>query len=355
MISLPITEWPLHFIFHLMEESHKSIKGRDLVLEQGIKEEMFSAYVNKYIERIHTLKKDNDFIEENSYHEVQSSKLIMYKLLCGAGATRIVSEDGNRGYEFLVEFDKGTPAYGIYYGCRGLVLGGNQVEQIEQFKRDWAVVKGEITKVLNDTFIDKDYSFRYQDSTNADNKTFWPFWIALYEDEDVIDVAGRATKIIKTIYELYLGGRKFKPVEVRKKPPVRTCFTEAAFKNVISDIKEDCPSGKSANAISVFRAFLKNAEKKHILSRDVRYEKCWKFISLKNVEAAHLIAAVIKRMGTGDRDSWKYFTPILISKKDEPFQNLRQSYYNSKANKFVDFDSLQKDAEQLLEIIMDYK
>lgn len=353
-----------------MENNPKSVKGRNERFEKELREELTAKYVNKFVDRIRKLGKDRDFVEDNSYHEVHNDVYVMYKLVFKDGLTRIVSKDGMRGYEFLVEFDRETPSYGIYYGCRGLVLGGKQDEQINIFRQEWSLLRGEITRALNNTFVDKDYSLRFQETDNGENRTFWPFWISLYEDEDVVEIAGRATKIIRNIYELFLNGRKFAPVDVKQKIlSVNTFYTKAAYDSVRRQIKEDCPDpDKAKAALSLFDAFLKNATKMNILVRDRKYEKAWRFVTLSNVEAGHLIYALIEKMipippkekekndnNVKRKRSWQYFTPILLSKHENPLTNIRQSSKNSEIDQFTENEPFEKKAAILLEKILSFE
>ena len=104
-----------------------SIEGRDDALETELMTQLHKEYVNRYIARIEKMDDVEEFVRDDSYHNVKAIHHIMYKLKVGPrGETRLISADGNRGYEFLIEFDKKDPEYGIYYGCRGLILGGDQ-------------------------------------------------------------------------------------------------------------------------------------------------------------------------------------------------------------------------------------
>ena len=65
-----------------------------------------------------------DFVRDDSFNGVQSCNHIIYKLKTGAdGGTVLMNKDGNREYEFVIEFDREESAYGIYYGSRVLGQG----------------------------------------------------------------------------------------------------------------------------------------------------------------------------------------------------------------------------------------
>lgn len=182
-------------------DEFESVEGRDIELERVLGNRLYEQYVERYKTEMEKLSDVEDFVNDNSFHNVSAKYHIMYKLKCGDnGSTRIISKDGNRAYEFLVEFDTKDPEYGIYYGCRGLILGGNQEEEIIKFQKEWLMIRRELTKILNNTFVNKDFSRRFRMTNNVNNKTFWPFWIALYDDEDVTDVATTALRLMANVY-----------------------------------------------------------------------------------------------------------------------------------------------------------
>lgn len=180
----------------------ESIEERDIDLEMKIGNRLYEQYVDRYVKEIHRLKNIKDFVRDDRVHNINTKYHIMYKLKVGDnGETFIKSKDGKRAYEFLIEFDTKDPEYGIYYGCRALVIDGNQEEEINKLQKEWINIRKELTEVLNNTFINKDFTHRFRMTNNVNNKTFWPFWIALYDDEDITDVAILALKIIYKVYK----------------------------------------------------------------------------------------------------------------------------------------------------------
>lgn len=267
---------------------NQSVEGRDYKFETEVMNRMFGEYVQKYVERIHSMDKEESYVHDDSFHNIKSHNHIMYKLKVGAnGETNLLSRDGNRGYEFLVEFDKDDPEYGIYYGCRGLIYSGDQKEQIDIFLSEWENdIKSEVCAVLNNTFINIDFTNRFQATNNASNKTFWPFWIALGEDEDVVKVAALATKLIANVYRRYLDGKVLSTVPIEKKiEKVQARFTNEVYRDTLKAIEKDC----GVKAMAQYVAFINAAVKKGMLVRDDRYEMCWKFVGLKNIVVGQLI------------------------------------------------------------------
>jgi len=269
-----------------LHDDKQSVEGRDENFETEVMIRMFGEYVHKYVERIHLLDKEESYVHDDTFHNIKSSIHIMYKLKVGKeGETYLMSEDKNRGYEFLVEFDKDVPEYGIYYGCRGLIYGGDQKEQIDIFLSEWEnVIKPEVCAVLNNTFTDIDFSGRFQATNNARNKTFWPFWIALGEDEDVVKIAALATKLIANVYRRHLSGKELCTVPLKKKiETVQTRFTNDEYRRILLLIEKE----RGIEAMENFKSFINSAVKKKILISDDRYEKCWKFVSMKNIVSLH--------------------------------------------------------------------
>lgn len=200
-------------------EQDESIPDRDWDFEKEQNRVLYQDYVDRYIAEIERIGDDEAFIIDNSFNGVKANHHIMYKCIVNekSGETLLMTSDGCIGYEFLVEFDKLDPAYGIYYGCRGHIKAGDQKSGIKRIEDDWENLKVEVTAVLNNTFVDKDFSKRFQPTNNANNKTYWPFWISLGADENVIEVAARATKLICNIYKKYINGWKPRKKKERRR------------------------------------------------------------------------------------------------------------------------------------------
>jgi len=321
----------------ILHDDKQSIEGRDYKFETDVMRRLFGEYVQKYVERIHRMDSEESYVHDDSFHNVKSLNHIMYKLRVGEkGETYLTSKDGNRRYEFLIEFDKDDPEYGIYYGCRGLIYGGDQQEQINIFLSEWENdIKPEVCAVLNNTFIDIDFTNRFQATNNASNKTFWPFWIALGEDEDVVKIAALATKLIANVYRRYLNEKELSTVPIDKEiTEVKTRYTVEEYRKVLRLIEKE----RGIKAMEQYVEFI-NAAVKKILVCDDRYEKCWKFVGLKNIVVGQLINILCDEIdlkkdiysdSNKDRIPWKYFTPIFLSSTDEPFDSLRKSFSLSK-------------------------
>lgn len=166
---------------------------------------------------------------DDSFLGIPAANEIEYKL-----GGPLISLDGTRAYEFLIEFCVNEPNAGIYYGVKGLTLEGDHYCSIDQFVEDFwgmkmeglinkginksevdsqkagkhntmdsdvGIVRNLIAKCLNHTFPGKDFSKRFMFTDNALDYTFWPFWIAAEPEEDLVWETARAVSIIRRIYK----------------------------------------------------------------------------------------------------------------------------------------------------------
>ncbi len=262
----------------------------------------------------------------------------------------IESADGHRLYEFLIEYHTKKPSEGIYYGCRGITLDGyNHNEEIEQFCKDWDIVKPELCTILNNTYPNKDFTHRFRLTDNANDQTYWLFWIQLYEDEDIKEVGLYATEIIRKVFKRYIDGEadSFRKTEVNKGTPdykydLRV-FTKRTYDELISAIKAKGFSAKETEENTqkcqeMFEKFIKGAINQRIIARNDNYEMAYTFLGLgkegqdKNVDFAILMYALFVHMCNEG---------ILIKKKDRsmisiPWVALSKVFLDSNGNVFND-------------------
>lgn len=175
------------------------------------------------VEALHGWRRDDSFLGIPAANEIE------YKL-----GYPLISIDGTRAYEFVIEFSVNNPNIGIYYGVKGLTLEGDHYDQLDSFVKDfWGMkmddlikhgvnksdecprktkrnndsmnkvetVRDLIAKYLNATFPGKDFSQRFMFTDNAWDHTFWPFWIAAEPEEDIVQETARAVSIIRRIYK----------------------------------------------------------------------------------------------------------------------------------------------------------
>lgn len=289
---------------------------------------------NKYIMR--DLRRDDSFLHRVALHH------IMYKQ-----GKLLISKDGFRAYEFLIEYDIFNPSVGIYYGCKGLTLNGNHDGQIEVFIKEWEEIKIELGRILSNTFPNKNFSLRFKQTDNANNDTYWPFWITLYEDEDIVNVAARAILIIRRFYQKHFGLVESNQeetltecVEEQKEPKqydidncylakTDTSFTEEAYNEVI--INKLSPSLRLR-----FISFLQKSVEKKYLDKEACYDKAWIIIShdVNDEEEKKLESTtdkqflyVIKAFFTTNekKPKWEDLSKVILNKKGKRFDKMRNT------------------------------
>lgn len=285
--------------------------------------------------KMRKLDKITDFHREDSFLGNKAPNHMMYKL------ETLYSKDGHRGYEFLVEYDIWEPTVGIYYGCKGLILNDEIDKELITFDEEWKLIKNEVLYVLNNIFPEKDFTHRFKPTNNANDNTYWPFWISLYEDEDIIEVAARATMVIKKIYKKYLDGGTFKEHKIEeKKLPTVTAFTKNAYNDFL---QKTLKTNANYKAFQQFREYLL---KKNYLNRDDTYEICWT-VNMPNIEFAFLWAAFCEHIGLIKGEDavvpWQHLTKIFMNREGESFKdNLKKQFSNPTIQKDKDIMSTVK-------------
>ena len=214
------------------------------------------------------------------------------------------SADGHRLYEFLIEYDTDTPAEGIYYGCRGITVDGfNHEEEIEQFRQEREIVLPEMCRILNNTFPYKDFSHRFKLTDNADDGTYWLFWITLNEEEDIRKVGVTATTIIKNVFRRYLSGETLPSGKLPEKSfeKSHTCFTNETYQALVKRIQyvkgdKNIDHQKTAEARELFERFIIGAEHMRLIARDPNYECAWRMQREDRVDCGRMMYALFEHL-----------------------------------------------------------
>lgn len=265
----------------------------------------------------------------------------------------LYSKDGHRLYEFLIEYDVESPSVGIYYGCRGVTVDGfDHTQEIAQFRHDYDMVKTEICRVLNNTFLDKDFSHRLKLTDNANDGTYWLFWITLNEEEDICDVGVNATTIIRNVFKRYLDGEEFSNVAVSEKQnkKERMCFTNATYNALLAKMKyydsriyigdtyydKIENKEKTKKAQELFKCFLEKAQQERIMIKDPSYECAYKV--LHAIDKEECGNADFVRMMYAFFD-YLYGKELFNKKENEtyinlPWENFRKVFLDKDGNTF---------------------
>lgn len=334
---------------HHTMEINGSVPNRNEAFEKKQSEMMIRKYIQKYLDRMARLDEcEKNFLHDNTFHNIDSGHHIAYKYKVGKnGETMLVSKDGKRGYEFLLEFDKEDFGYGIYYGCRGLILDGDQEEQINRFITEWEEcgLKEMVSTALGNTFDTIDFNDRFQLTTNANNRTFWPFWITLYENEDIIEVGARATGLIGRVYRDFIedNHRHISESPCSISPKVnrtsaristKTSFTEAAYIGIIDEIhkisrRECLPEEKQ---VKIYERFIRYGLERRFLVRDSRYELAYRFISdsdkaITNDEISFILTWVSRMVCPRSLKSihWALFKPVFLSASGQRLDSISKA------------------------------
>lgn len=226
----------------------------------------------------------------------------------------LISKDGSRAYTFNIEYCKDTPSEGIYYGAFGVVLQGTIEEHKETFDREWNAIRPIAAQVLGNTFCNPYFNMLFRPTDNVNDNTYWPFWISLGEDEDIVEVAYRAVRILRRIYEAYfahmIDGSDKSPHRIKIKEPCYP-FTEKALERIgdhgktKKDIKEE-----------VVR-FFDWCQERHLISRNELYEMAWT-INESPTKFAFLIEAYFKELYHRNiygkpTPPWKAISNVLLN------------------------------------------
>ena len=191
---------------------------------------------------------------------------------------------GGRIYEFLIEYDIYNPSQGIYLGCKSVTLPGfSHSNQIAKAEEDWKRVKPYVLQRLNNIFVDKDFTYRFRLTDNEHNRTFWPFWISLYEEEDPKEVGLRVLDIIHRTYRDYFAGAlptAFPAQTSPKRIVVATAYTEDAFQTLEEKVKKNLRKKLSDPRLpekgwEMVKGFIEKGEQEGWLHRVGGYEMAW--------------------------------------------------------------------------------
>lgn len=240
----------------------------------------------------------------------------------------LFSADGHRQYEFLIEYHTKKPSEGIYYGCRGITLKGyNHNEEIEQFRKDLETVKSELCVILNNSFPGKNFNFRFRMTDNANDETYWLFWISLVEDEDIDKVGLRATEIIRKVFESYLTGAPIGQHKISQTmPKVETAFTIEARDYLLDRVGALAKNGRKKECQQLFTKFVEGATLQKLLIDNKNYEYAYSYQGETNSGFARLINTFFEvlhdRGLTRDEHvsvPWKGIIKVFLDKEGHAF------------------------------------
>ena len=208
-----IMDYIASLVFHMLEEfSYHSKYNKDIGYKKQA--EFIHEFTQFYLDKMKKLVEAEGFVREDIKDDFYH---IIYRYRPTDSNKPFHSIDG-RDYDFVIEYHRGKPSEGIYYGIKGEVTSGDLKEQCEKFREEWPNIfmkehknrsslsdlQKATTDILNDTFLWKDFLKCFKPTDNFNKKRYWLFWITLNDDEDVISVAALAVKLISKSFEEYL-------------------------------------------------------------------------------------------------------------------------------------------------------
>ena len=208
-----IMDYIASLVFHMLEEfSYHSKYNKDIGYKKQA--EFIHEFTQFYLDKMKKLVAAKGFVREDIkgdfYH-------IIYRYRPTDSNKPFHSIDG-RDYDFVIEYHRGKPSEGIYYGIKGEVTSGDLEEQCGKFRKEWPNIfmkehknrnslsdlQKATTDILNDTFLWKDFLKCFKPTDNFSKRRYWLFWITLNDDEDVNSVAALAVKLISKSFAEYL-------------------------------------------------------------------------------------------------------------------------------------------------------
>lgn len=241
-------------------------------------------------------------------------------------------------YEFLVEYDRMEPNVGIYLGCKCITLGeADHRAMIDLYMREWNQIRHHICTVLNNSFPTKEFRHRFRVTDNGENRTFWPSWIGLYDDEDM-EFALTVLRIMRNAYRQYFNGTltecgKLKPIPYRHVP---ASFTASAFEKLTESMGNAYGRDRSEAAAVLFRKFVMNATQLGMFMVDPSYDYALRYIgnqsmslSGSNIEFStmmHLLTLEIgkrvgcKGQGKSLKTPWENIWKVFLDSKGVAFK-----------------------------------
>lgn len=353
-----------------LDKISKALDKRIDFVDNGIDEVLRKKYTDmsskQFKMMMSKLEKEPDFRRDDTFGNQYAQYHIMYKL--DSYETEDNDINCHLTYEFLIEYKITEPSVGIYYGAKVIIQDHECSSSyrnteittylLEQWKNKLA---SKIVTILNNTFPNSDFSQRIKLTNNANDNTFWPFWISLNSDEDVIQVAARALRIIQRIYTTELKLDPCSKIEDNKVNNAVTNFTEDSYKAIIRLLSDISRKGEQSNLIKFYESFIKGLCDQKIIKRDPRYEKAWiiaeetwgssqfrQLIVLFFDKAKELNFINKEPQDTTPRNYWVCFNRIILNKDNTVMANL------AKQQEYANYNLREKDVEELFKVITEH-
>ena len=356
-----IMDYISSLVFHMLEEfSYHSKYNTDIGYKKQA--EFIHEFTQFYLDKMKQLVAAEGFVREDIKDDFYH---IIYRYRPTDSNKPFHSIDG-RDYDFVIEYHRGKPSEGIYYGIKGEVTSGDLEEQCGKFRKEWPNIfmmdksdlqkiydeicneshdesRGkdifwgynfqlELTEILNNTFPWKDYLKCYKPTDNIWKNRYWLFWVTLNDDEDIVKVAARAVKLMAKTYDrcMNVNHDKYKKPNAKKndsKAPMlqMTSFTIEAFK----ELEKKILKGTKGENINDFIMKLQACE---LIEDEERYECCYILTGEQDIASfAQKVESIIMEDFAMSRVPWgaidRVFLPHTLNPSKDEFKS---DYANKK-------------------------
>ncbi len=338
-----IMDYIASLVFHMLEEFSYHSKNNPKI-EYKKQAEFIHEFTQFYLDKMKKLVAAEGFVREDIKDDFYH---IIYRYRPTDSNKPFHSIDG-RDYDFVIEYHRGKPSEGIYYGIKGEVTSGDLEEQCEKFRKEWPNIfmkehknrnslsdlQKATTDILNDTFLWKDFLKCFKPTDNFSKRRYWLFWITLNDDEDVISVAALAVKLISKSLEEYLWKKtdfvdreneKRKGRGRPKKWDKKDIYLRIPyFSNEAYDKLCEAYYGER----EVIEEWIEKLETNEIIRKENLYEKCYRL----NIDSKVFIHDYVKKSSNNENIK----SPFIIVK-----QKKKMYYYD-----LLDRLFLQKDGNR---------
>ena len=325
-----IMDYIASLVFHMLEEFSYHSKNNPKI-EYKKQAEFIHEFTQFYLDKMKKLVAAEGFVREDIKDDFYH---IIYRYRPKDSNKPFHSIDG-RDYDFVIEYHRGKPSEGIYYGIKGEVTSGDLEEQCEKFRKEWPNIfmkehknrnslsdlQKATTDILNDTFLWKDFLKCFKPTDNFSKRRYWLFWITLNDDEDVNSVAALAVKLISKSFAEYLWNdtvfvdrenEKRKGRGRPKKWDKKDIYLRIPyFSNEAYDKLCEAYYGER----EVIEEWIEKLETNEIIRKENLYEKCYRL----NIDSKVFIHDYVKKSSNNENIK----SPFIIVK-----QKKKMYYYD---------------------------
>ena len=319
-----IMDYIASLVFHMLEEfSYHSKYNKDIGYKKQT--EFIHEFTQFYLDKMKKLVAAEGFVREDIKDDFYH---IIYRYRPTDSNKPFHSIDG-RDYDFVIEYHRGKPSEGIYYGVKGEVTSGDLEEQCGKFRKEWPNIfmkehknrnslsdlQKATTDILNDTFLWKDFLKCFKPTDNFSKRRYWLFWITLNDDEDVISVAALAVKLISKSFAEYLWNdtvfvdrenEKRKGRGRPKKWDKKDIYLRIPyFSNEAYDKLCEAYYGER----EVIEEWIEKLETNEIIRKENLYEKCYRL----NIDSKDFIHKYVK----SSKNDKNIVSPFIIVKQEK--------------------------------------